>query len=255
MSKTYRIAVIPGDGIGKEVMPEGLRVLQAVQRRFGVELALTPIDWASCDHYAKTGQMMPDDWKAQLLTQDAILFGAVGWPATVPDHVSLWGSLLKFRREFDQYINLRPVRLFDGVPCPLVDAQGKPRKPGDIDFLVVRENKTYDGLFGDLPGGKGDPTMTMIPKEEMDGTWTNIRKLARSFSFSDNFYTSAFISTQGHLWTTHGRTDDFNEREWPVTGYGRGLRGDADSGGAAGPGASRGRRRTGVRRGGAKRPP
>lgn len=115
-------------------------------------------------------------------------------------------------------------------PIPPTNTSG-PSNAIEHVILVVRENKTYDGLFGDLPGGKGDPTMTMIPKEEMDGTWTNIRKLARSFSLSDNFYTSAFISTQGHLWTTHGRTDDFNEREWPVTGYGRGLRSDADSGG------------------------
>jgi DNA-binding beta-propeller fold protein YncE len=98
-------------------------------------------------------------------------------------------------------------------------------------IFIVRENKTYDGLFGDLPGGKGDAQGTMVPKEEMDGIWRNLRTLAKTFSFSDNFYTSAFISTQGHLWTTHGRTDDFNEREWPVTGYGRGLRSDADSGG------------------------
>ncbi|MEN9317249.1 MAG: hypothetical protein RIS35_3642 [Pseudomonadota bacterium] len=133
--RKFRIAVIPGDGIGKEVMPEGLRALEAAASRFGIGLELTMIDWASCDHYAKTGQMMPDDWKAQLQPMDAILFGAVGWPASVPDHVSLWGSLLKFRREFDQYINLRPARLFDGVPCPLAG-----RKAGDIDFLIVREN-------------------------------------------------------------------------------------------------------------------
>ena len=148
--RSYRIATIPGDGIGKEVMPEGLRVLGAAAGRFGIDLAFTAIDWASCDYYAQTGQMMPDDWKTRLESQDAIYFGAVGWPATVPDHVSLWGSLLKFRREFDQYINLRPVRLFDGVPCPLVDAQGKARKPGDIDFLVVRENT--EGEYTNLGG-------------------------------------------------------------------------------------------------------
>ena len=109
--KSYKIAVIPGDGIGKEVMPEGLRVLKAAAARFGIAIEPTQIEWASCDYYAAHGQMMPDDWKTQLEGQDAILFGAVGWPSTVPDHVSLWGSLLKFRREFDQYINLRPVRL------------------------------------------------------------------------------------------------------------------------------------------------
>jgi len=145
MNKTHRIAVIPGDGIGKEVMPEGLRVLQAAASRFGIPLDLTPIDWASCDHYLAHGEMMPADWKQQLEGMDALLFGAVGWPATVPDNVSLWGSLLKFRREFDQYINLRPVRLFEGVPCPLAG-----RKPGDIDFLIVRENT--EGEYTNLGG-------------------------------------------------------------------------------------------------------
>ncbi|MEZ5629723.1 MAG: tartrate dehydrogenase [Burkholderiaceae bacterium] len=145
MSKTHRIAVIPGDGIGKEVMPEALRALEAASKKFGFQLDLKMIEWASCDYYAQHGQMMPDDWKAQLEGMDAILFGAVGWPATVPDHVSLWGSLLKFRREFDQYINLRPVRLFEGVPCPLAG-----RKPGEIDFLVVRENT--EGEYTNLGG-------------------------------------------------------------------------------------------------------
>ena len=144
-STPYQIAVIPGDGIGKEVMPEGLRAVQAAARRFGIALQITTIDWASCDYYAAHGKMMPDDWKAQLAGMDAILFGAVGWPATVPDHVSLWGSLLKFRREFDQYINLRPVRLFEGVPCPLAG-----RKPGDIDYVVVRENT--EGEYTSLGG-------------------------------------------------------------------------------------------------------
>jgi len=145
MLPTFRIALIPGDGIGKEVMPEGLRVVQAAAERFGFELESRPIDWASCDYYAEHGQMMPDDWKEQLKGVDALYFGAVGWPATVPDHVSLWGSLLKFRREFDQYINLRPVRLFEGVPCPLAG-----RRPGDIDYLVVRENT--EGEYTSLGG-------------------------------------------------------------------------------------------------------
>ncbi len=154
-SKTYSIAVIPGDGIGTEVMPEAQRVLQRAAQRFGFNLRSTPIEWASCHYYAQHGTMMPEDWKAQLGGQDAILFGAVGWPDTVPDHVSLWGSLLKFRREFDQYINLRPVRLFEGVPCPLVDAKGQPRRAGDIDFIVVRENTEgeYTNLGGVMYGG------------------------------------------------------------------------------------------------------
>ncbi len=150
MSKVYRIAVIPGDGIGKEVAPEGVRVLQAAARRFGIALELTAIEWASCDYHQQHGQMMPDNWQQQLGGMDAIYFGAVGWPASVPDNVSLWGSLLKFRRQFDQYINLRPVRLFEGVPCPLVDGQGNARKPGDIDFLIVRENT--EGEYTKLGG-------------------------------------------------------------------------------------------------------
>ena len=145
MAKTFRIAVIPGDGIGKEVAPEGVRVLEAAARRFGIALEFTEIEWASCDYYQQHGSMMPSDWKAQLQSMDAIFFGAVGWPATVPDNISLWGSLLKFRREFDQYINLRPVRLFEGVPCPLAG-----RKPGDIDFLIVRENT--EGEYTNLGG-------------------------------------------------------------------------------------------------------
>jgi tartrate dehydrogenase/decarboxylase/D-malate dehydrogenase len=145
MPKSFRIAVIAGDGIGKEVMPEGLRVLEAASRRFDIPLQLTPIEWASCDYYASTGKMMPDDWKVQLQGMDALYFGACGWPATVPDHVSLWGSLLKFRREFDQYVNLRPVRLFEGVPCPLAG-----RVVGDIDLIVIRENT--EGEYTTLGG-------------------------------------------------------------------------------------------------------
>ena len=141
----YRIAVIPGDGIGKEVVPEGLRALEATAALYGFTLAFDHFDFASCDYYLAHGKMMPDDWKARIGGHDAIFFGAVGWPATVPDHVSLWGSLLKFRREFDQYINLRPVRLLEGVPCPLAG-----RKPGDIDYFVVRENT--EGEYTNLGG-------------------------------------------------------------------------------------------------------
>lgn len=131
----FRIAVIPGDGIGQEVMPEGLRVLDAAAEHFGIALEYRHIEWASCDYYSAHGKMMPDDWKAQLAGVDAIYFGAVGWPDTVPDHVSLWGSILRFRREFDQYINLRPARSFAGIPSPLAEHSSK-----DIDFMVVREN-------------------------------------------------------------------------------------------------------------------
>ena len=131
----YRIAVIAGDGIGKEVMPEGIRVLEATARAFDLDLRFDVFDFASYDYYEKHGTMLPEDWKAQIGSHDAIFFGAVGWPEKIPDHVSLWGSLLQFRRRFDQYVNLRPVRLMPGVPSPLAG-----RKPGDIDFWVVREN-------------------------------------------------------------------------------------------------------------------
>ncbi len=134
MSK-HRIAVLPGDGIGREVVPEGLRVLEAAARRFDIGLEFVNFDFASCDYYAAHGDMMPADWKSQLSGFEALFYGAAGWPATVPDHISLWGSLLKFRREFDQYVNLRPVRLMPGVRSPLAD-----RNSGDIDFYVVREN-------------------------------------------------------------------------------------------------------------------
>ena len=132
---TTRVAVLAGDGIGQEVVPEGLRVLEAAADRFGIDLAFETFDFANCRYYEQHGSMMPDDWEETLGGFDAIFFGAVGWPDTVPDHVSLWGSLLLFRRRFDQYINLRPVRLLRGVPCPLAG-----REPGEIDYVVVREN-------------------------------------------------------------------------------------------------------------------
>jgi tartrate dehydrogenase/decarboxylase / D-malate dehydrogenase len=144
MNKTYHIAVIPGDGIGKEVMPEGVRALDAAARKFGFTLALDHFDW-NCERLAKTGQWMPENWKEILGSCDAIYFGATGWPALVPDHVSLWSSLIKFRREFDQYVNLRPVRLIPGIPCPLAG-----RRPGDIDYYVVRENT--EGEYSSVGG-------------------------------------------------------------------------------------------------------
>jgi len=147
---THRIAVIAGDGIGQEVMPEGLRVLDAAARRFGIALQVDPFDFANCRYFADHGVMMPADWKDRIGGHHAILFGAVGWPATLPDHVSLWGSLLKFRREFDQYVNLRPARLMPGIRSPLVDRSGQPLKPGDIDMWIVRENT--EGEYSSIGG-------------------------------------------------------------------------------------------------------
>ncbi len=145
----YQIAVIPGDGIGKEVMPEGLRVLDVAARKAGIELAWTCFDFSSAEYFARHGKMLPDNWRELLNGYDAIYFGAVGWPELVPDHVSLWQSLILFRREFDQYVNLRPVRLMPGVKAPLSG-----RKPGDIDFYVVRENT--EGEYSSI-GGKMFP--------------------------------------------------------------------------------------------------
>ena len=133
MSKTYKIAAIPGDGIGNEVVPAGLRVLEAAARRHGFALDVKSFDW-SCERFARTGKMMPEDGLDQLKAFDSIYLGAVGYPG-VPDHVSLWGLLIPIRRGFRQYINLRPIKLLAGIETPL-----KNRQPGEIDFYVVREN-------------------------------------------------------------------------------------------------------------------
>jgi len=154
-----KIAVIAGDGIGREVIPEGLRVLDAVTRKFEIQLSFDHFDFASCDYFAKHGQMMPDNWKDQIGHHDAIYFGAVGWPDIVPDHISLWGSLLKFRREFDQYVNLRPCRLMPGIPSPLVN-----RKAGDIDFYVVRENT--EGEYSSVGGRMYEGTSREVVFQE-----------------------------------------------------------------------------------------
>jgi tartrate dehydrogenase/decarboxylase / D-malate dehydrogenase len=143
--KNYKIATIAGDGIGKEVVPESLKVLKEAAKKHQFKITFDEYDFSSCDYFAKHGKMMPDDWKEKIVNHDAIFFGAVGDPDKVPDHVSLWGSLLKFRREFDQYINLRPVKLFEGVPCPLAN-----KKPGDIDMLIVRENT--EGEYSSVGG-------------------------------------------------------------------------------------------------------
>ena len=140
---THRIAVIPGDGIGKEVLPEGIRVLEAAGRRFGVDFSWIHFDW-SCEVYTRTGRMMPEDGLEQLRRFDAIYLGAVGFPG-VPDHVSLWGLLIPIRREFHQYVNLRPVRLLRGVRSPLAG-----RGPADIDMLIVRENN--EGEYSEIGG-------------------------------------------------------------------------------------------------------
>jgi len=145
-----RIAVIAGDGIGKEVMPEGIRVMETVADKFGIDLAFDHFDFSSWDYCEKHGKMMPDDWKDRIGGHDAIYFGAVGWPDKIPDHVSLWGSLLLFRREFDQYVNLRPARLMPGIIAPVVRRDGSARQPGEIDMYIVRENT--EGEYSSIGG-------------------------------------------------------------------------------------------------------
>src|SRR5678815_3878038 len=156
--KTHRIAVMPGDGIGKEVVPEGLRVLEAAAARFEIAFEFAHFDW-NCDYYARTGRMMPEDWFETLAPFEAIFYGAVGWPATVPDHVSLWGSLIQFRRRFDQYVNLRPCRLMPGIPTPLAGKQ-----PGDVHFIVVRENT--EGEYSSVGGRMYEGTEREIVFQE-----------------------------------------------------------------------------------------
>ena len=144
MSKK-RIAVIAGDGIGKEVMPEGIRVMERAATKYGIDLQFDHFDFSSWDYFEKHGKMLPDNWKDLIGGHDAIYFGAVGWPEKILDHVSLWGSLLLFRRDFDQYVNLRPCKLLPGSRTPLAD-----RKPEDIDFYVVRENT--EGEYSSVGG-------------------------------------------------------------------------------------------------------
>ena len=171
-SKRFRIAVIEGDGIGQEVVPEGVRVLQAAARKFDIDLLFEPFEFASCAYYLKHGQMLPDDWKARIGGHDAIYFGAVGAPDLVPDHVSLWGSLIRFRREFDQYVNLRPCRLMAGVSSPLAN-----RGAGEIDFVVVRENT--EGEYSSVGGIMFGATDREFAVQETVMTRTGVDRILR----------------------------------------------------------------------------
>lgn len=153
----FNIAVIPGDGIGTEVIPEGIKALEAAASKHGVELSFTHFDW-SCETYHRTGRMMPEDGLEQLKRFDSIFLGAVGFPG-VPDHISLWGLLLPIRRAFNQYVNLRPVRLFEGLQSPLAN-----KKPGDIDFYVVREN--VEGEYSNIGGIQYEGTADEIVTQQ-----------------------------------------------------------------------------------------
>jgi len=182
---THRIAVIAGDGIGPEVMPEGLRVLEVAASRFNIDLQFDHFDFASCDYHQRHGQMLPDNWKDQIGGHDAIYFGAVGWPDKVPDHISLWGSLLLFRREFDQYVNVRPARLMPGVVAPVVRRDGSPRQPGEIDMVIVRENTEgeYSSIGGRMyPGTEREIVMqeTVMSRIGVDRVLRYAFEVARS---------------------------------------------------------------------------
>ena len=163
--KSYRVAVVAGDGIGMEVVPEGQRVLEAAGRKFGFSLEWDEKPW-SCEYYSKHGEMMPKDGLASIRNHDAIFLGAVGFPG-VPDHVSLWGLLIPIRRDFQQYVNLRPVRLMPGVASPLAN-----RKPGDIDFWVVRENNEgeYSNAGGRMYAGTENEIATQLSIFSRRGT-------------------------------------------------------------------------------------
>ena len=164
MAHIHRIAVIAGDGIGTEVMPEGLRVMDEVARKFDIALQFDHFDFSSWNYFEKHGQMLPDDWKDQIGGHDAIFFGAVGMPDKIPDHISLWGSLLLFRREFDQYINLRPARLMPGIIAPVVRRDGTARQPGEIDMYIVRENT--EGEYSSIGGRMFQGTEREIVMQE-----------------------------------------------------------------------------------------
>lgn len=169
----YKIAVIPGDGIGNEVVPEGIRVLEAVGARFGIRFQWDWLPW-SCEHYAKTGRMMPEDGLARIRHHDAIYLGAVGYPG-VPDHVSLWGLLIPIRRGFQQYVNLRPVRLMPGIASPLAG-----RNPGDVDFYIVRENN--EGEYSSVGGRMYEGTDAEFAMQESVFTRRGVDRVLR-FAF------------------------------------------------------------------------
>ena len=185
MKTPHRIAVIAGDGIGTEVMPEGLRVMEAAASRFNIALQFDYFDFSSCDYFERHGQMLPDDWKEQIGSHDAIYFGAVGWPDKVPDHISLWGSLLLFRREFDQYVNIRPAKLMPGVTAPVVRRDGSPRQAGEIDMVIVRENTEgeYSSIGGRMfPGTEREIVVqeTVMSRIGVDRVLRHAFEVARS---------------------------------------------------------------------------
>ena len=169
-TNAYNIAVIAGDGIGKEVMPEAIKVLEAVASKHDLDFKFDEKDW-SCERYHKTGAMMPEDGLASIKEHDSILLGAVGFPG-VPDHISLWGLLIPIRRDFNQYVNLRPVRLFEGMPCPLAG-----REPGEIYMLIVREN--VEGEYSAIGGRQYEGTAQEMAVQQSIFTKKGIEQIMR----------------------------------------------------------------------------
>jgi tartrate dehydrogenase/decarboxylase / D-malate dehydrogenase len=217
---SYRIAVIPGDGIGKETVPEALKVLHAAARQFGFSLQFDHYDW-SCERYTKTRAMMPADGMDRLAEADSILLGAVGWP-DVPDHISLWGLLIPIRRGFDQYVNLRPCRLMPGVRTPLAD-----RTEADIDFYVVRENTEgeYSSVGGRMFVGterEFASQQSVFTRKGVDRVMRYAFELARSrpkkhltsatksngITFTMPYWDERFAETAKHY--PHVRTDQYH---------------------------------------------
>ena len=177
--------MIAGDGIGKEVMPEGIRVMERAATKYGIELQFDHFDFSSWDYFEKHGKMLPDNWKDLIGGHDAIYFGAVGWPEKILDHVSLWGSLLLFRRDFDQYVNLRPARLMPGIIAPVVRRDGSRRAAGEIDMFIVRENTEgeYSSIGGRMyPGTEREIVMqeTVMSRVGVDRVLKFAFELAQS---------------------------------------------------------------------------
>jgi tartrate dehydrogenase/decarboxylase/D-malate dehydrogenase len=172
--QNHRVALIPGDGIGTEVLPPARRVLDAVGRRHGIGFSYTSYDW-SCERYVREGSMMPEDGLDRLREADAILLGAVGYPG-VPDHVSLWGLLIPIRRTFRQYVNLRPIRVFEGVDSPLRSAAA-----GEVDLVVVREN--VEGEYSEIGGRLNQGTREELAVQEAVFTRVGVTRIA-DYAFS-----------------------------------------------------------------------
>ena len=209
--KTFKVAVIAGDGIGKEVVPEGIRVIEAAGKRFGFRCDWHPLDW-SCERYVAIGKMMPDDGLQQLRPFDAIFLGAVGHPS-VPDHVSLWGLLIPIRRAFQQYVNLRPVKLFEGIETPL-----KNWKPGEIEFVIVREN--CEGEYSNVGGRMYEGTPQELAVQQAIFTRLGVTRIVR-YAFelarkSKKHVTSA-TKSNGIIFTMPFWDECFQEiaREYP----------------------------------------